>query len=79
MPLNPVQMEKRFNIKISESKVYEIITRIIYQPRQPIISSNITHESKEKKIMRIFLGNLILLFKMKEMLNKKVLVLIILF
>ena len=49
MPLNPVQMEKRFNIKISESKVYEIITRIIYQPRQPIISSNFTNESKEKK------------------------------
>ena len=49
MSLNPVQMEKGFKIKISEPKVYETITRTIYQPRQPIISSNFTNESKEKK------------------------------
>ena len=49
MPLNPVQMEKRFNIKISEPKVYEIITRIIYQPRQPIISIILLMKVKKKK------------------------------
>ena len=48
MSLNPVQMEKGFKIKISEPKVYETITRTIYQPRQPIIS-NIPSESVQKK------------------------------
>ena len=52
MSLNPVQMEKGFYIKISKPKIYEIITRTIYQPRQPIISIILlTHESKEKKKM----------------------------
>ena len=48
MSLNPVQMEKGFKIKISEPKVYETITRTIYQPRQPIIS-NVPSESIQKK------------------------------
>ena len=41
MSLNPVQMEKGFKIKISEPKVYETITRTIYQPRQQNILDNI--------------------------------------
>ena len=63
-------MEKGFNILISEPKVYEIITRTIYIPRKPILSIMLFMKIK-KKIMIIILGNLILLFKIKEMLNKK--------
>ena len=49
MSLNPVQMEKGFKIKISEPKVYETITRTIYQPRQQNILDNINKNVPSKK------------------------------